>query len=334
MRHLTRKDFLEALFSDYFKFREGFIMVKIVKNYDHKTSIRYFPNVEILSREEYPADSQVFFGVCPRESMKPDKSHVKYMAAIWAGLDLGPDGYSGKNVYFFGQPQAAKAVRSFPLPPSIIVESGWGLHLYWLLNEATPVEDVEAMEGLLAKINSYFQCKSNVGMDSMLRLPDTLNGKVGSHVVDCRVKYINRDFRYDLSDFQNLSLVPGAAAPETPNLSMNSQSREIAATAAAEVVSTIEDIADEDMEPLDESGEHVEVNEEDIEEEDSEPEFEPVPYEFIDAADDPDLPFDHDELADAVAQRVIKELNEKMMGEWMDAIVERLLKRLDISPKG
>ncbi len=40
----------------------------------------------------------------------------------------------------------------------------------------------------------------------MLRLPDTANGKLATVPAKCRIKYLNPDFRYDLAEFEQLSL--------------------------------------------------------------------------------------------------------------------------------
>jgi hypothetical protein len=205
-RELTRKDFLEALFHSYFTKRKGFILVRAIRHLDRKISTRFFPNLELLAREQYQDDQHIYFGVCPRETMKPDKGHIRYLVALWAGMDLASEGYSGRNRFFFGHSQAAQAIRSFPLPPSIIVESGWGVHLYWLLKHLTEIHDPAPVETLLRKINGYFQCGTEIGVDSVLRLPGTVNCKHPSACVDCRIKYINPDFSYELDEFESLNL--------------------------------------------------------------------------------------------------------------------------------
>ena len=58
--------------------------------------------------------------------------HIRFATALWAGIDVGPGGYSGLNNHFADLPEARKAIESFPISPSIIVQSGRGLHLYWL----------------------------------------------------------------------------------------------------------------------------------------------------------------------------------------------------------
>jgi len=201
----SRKDFLEALYSEYFRKREGFVMVRTVKRLDPRVSTRYFPNLEILAKEHYQEDQNVFFGVCPHENMKADKGQISYVTALWAGLDFNSSGHSGTNLYFSNKAQAAKAIRSFPLPPSIIVESGWGVHLYWLLDDVTLLTSIEAAERLLSGISSYFLNKTGVKIDSVMRLPGTFNCKVLGQMANCFVKYINNDFRYTLEEFADLN---------------------------------------------------------------------------------------------------------------------------------
>ena len=203
----SRKDFLEALFGEYLSIRDGFIRVMTLRSHDRKVSTRYFPKLETLAKEVYQDNQHVFFGVCPHENMKPEKSNVRYMVAIWGGLDLNSDGFSGKNSYFSDMSYAAKAVRSFPLPPSIVVESGWGVHLYWLLKNVREIGNPERVEQVLATINTYFLCEKPIGVDSMLRLPETFNSKFASSVVKCNIKYLNTEFRYDFEEFEDLKLV-------------------------------------------------------------------------------------------------------------------------------
>jgi hypothetical protein len=149
--------------------------------------------------------------------MKADRSSIRYLVALWAGLDLAADGYSGKTQYFREMSYAAKAVRSFPLPPSIVVESGWGVHLYWLLKSITEVDDPQRIEKILSSLSDYFQCKRPIAIDSVLRLPDTFNPKHQPSVVQCTVKYLNGEFRYDLEDFEHLTL-PGAERNTLPGM--------------------------------------------------------------------------------------------------------------------
>jgi len=219
----TRKDFLEAIFGQYYKEHRGFILVKSFKRGDPKMSTRYFPNIEILAKEHYGEERDVYFGICPRERMKAEKEHIHYVVALWADLDIGREGHEDKHVFFEGPQQAAKAIRGFPRAPSIIVESGRGAHLYWLLNQVSEVTDLERVERVLKNINDHLQCDTDLNLDSVLRLPETVNTKVSGKPVNCEVKFINPNFRYSLQDFENLgqrinvaALKPAGPAPPPP----------------------------------------------------------------------------------------------------------------------
>jgi hypothetical protein len=215
----TRKDFLDALFHTYSKVQSGFVMVKSLNRLETKVSTRYFPNVESLGREQYPGDHNVFLGLSPRDKMKPGKEHIKHVTCLWAGLDIGPEGYSGKEKHFSGERVALVALKSFPLPPSIIVRSGIGMHLYWLLRNVTEVTDVQAVEGHLRRISDYFQCRSEVGIDATLRMPDTHNNKSPASSPRCYVEYLDASVRYDLEDFEGLDLriiIPSKRPPKIP----------------------------------------------------------------------------------------------------------------------
>ncbi len=71
--HYTRKDFLDAIFRPYYKQHTGFVLVKTSTRNEVKSSARYFPTSDGLSREQYSEETNVFFGVCPREKMKTRK---------------------------------------------------------------------------------------------------------------------------------------------------------------------------------------------------------------------------------------------------------------------
>ena len=210
----TRKDFLEALFGHYYKEHRGFILVKSFKRGDPKMSTRYFPNIEILAKEHYGEERDVYFGISPRERMKAEKEHIHYIVALWADLDIGSEGHEDKKVYFEGPQQAAKAIRSFPRAPSIIVESGRGAHLYWLLKDVNEVNDPEKVERILKNISDHLQCDTDPNLDTVLRLPETVNTKIPGKPVNCDVKFINPNFRYTLPDFENLGQRVVVPAPK------------------------------------------------------------------------------------------------------------------------
>ncbi len=356
MPRFTRKDFLEALFQDYFHRREGFILVRTIRTADKKTTNRYFPNTEILAKEIYPEDQNVFFGVCPRESMKPDKSHIRVITTLWAGLDLDSEGYSGKENHFLGHPQAAKAVRSFPLPPSIIIESGYGLHLYWLLKDPLLIRNVQEIETLLSRINHYFQCKSAITVDAMMRLPETVNSKLPSQRSDCFIKYLNHDFRYDVSEFEKIN-IGGSGSGMTSTFLRHISDPDDAEKNKLESKS----IKDTGIDPkkslpkpvpkngADHSIGHAGPNSKpkdfiglEPKEDFSAADFEPVPYEednivVTDDVTESDFSTNQtlivtaeetsESLADEIAEKIMERLRDELVDKLADEIVDRLAKK-------
>ncbi|MFH1113442.1 MAG: hypothetical protein V1792_05930 [Pseudomonadota bacterium] len=304
-------------------------MVKSTKHLDRRVSTRFFPNLEILAKEHYPEDQEVFFGVCPRETMKPEKARVRFVTALWAGLDLGPEGYSGKDRFFFGPAEAAKAVRSFPLPPSIIIESGRGMHLYWLLRGFEEIADRAYVEHLLRKITDYFQCGNQVGIDAMLRLPGTFNCKHAVGAVPCDIKYMNVDFNYALEDFEHMNLAPEAISkpqqPQTPVAELKPPEEILVevGTGAGTSVST----SDQDLETV-ELGEYLFTEPEDASASDIEPLF----YEASQANRDkePSLLTNGfaERVADRIVEKVVENLSKRLMDQLADEIVAKLARKL------
>ncbi|MBI5249067.1 MAG: hypothetical protein HY912_06190 [Desulfomonile tiedjei] len=219
----TLKDFLDAIFRPYYKQKTGFVLVRTSARNEIKTGSRYFPNSDGLSREQYSEETNVFFGVCPREKMKPGKEHVGYITCLWAGLDIGPDGYSGKEKHFASEKQAMMAIMAFPLKPSIIVQSGRGMHLYWLLKQVTEISIQSDFEKLLNRIANYFQCSASSGLDAVLRLPETWNSKNQIQSTKCFVERLDPTLRYDIEEFEDLDLriiIPSKRAPRMPQVKL------------------------------------------------------------------------------------------------------------------
>jgi hypothetical protein len=286
---LGRKEFLEVLFEDYFENHDGFVMVKIIKRLDRKVSTRYFPSIDVLERQQYAEDENVFFGVGPRESMQPGPKNVKYLTSLWAGLDFGPEGHSGRASYFKVLPLAALAIRRFPLPPSIIVESGWGVHLYWLLKEPMKVTNVARVERVLRSLNNYFHCQGDSSIGSTLRLPETTNCKMPSESTYCKLKYINERFRYKIKDFEKLD----------PKLLEPSRS--------SQAIQTIRTTTLIDAPPVDDvfaSNEPMTA----------------VLEQSVDVLGQ----FSSDDFANLVAERVLDRLRNELVDEIVNRLVERL----------
>ena len=122
----------------------------------------------------------MFFGVCTRitGSHTGRRVDLAECPALWADIDSGKMGLDKDTV--------VSELRPLPFPPSVIVDSGGGLHTYWLLNEAIDVSadapDAETTEGAITSTLKQLAgiCAGDLNVCDLarvMRLPGTLNTK-------------------------------------------------------------------------------------------------------------------------------------------------------------
>jgi P4 family phage/plasmid primase-like protien len=122
----------------------------------------------------------MFFGVCTRVTGSHTGRRVDLVEcpALWVDIDTAKMGLDKDTV--------VSALRPLPLPPSVIIDSGGGLHAYWLLNEAIGVTadapdaetTEEAITSTLKQLAGIFAGDLNVcDLARVMRLPGTLNTK-------------------------------------------------------------------------------------------------------------------------------------------------------------
>jgi hypothetical protein len=110
------------------------------------------------------------------------------------------------------EPTIRSKISTLPIPPSIVVFSGGGLHLYWLLKEPLPAQEyrerLEALNKQLAAVLAGDGSATDVCR--LMRLPGTTNSKHGDQrkVV---VEKLDAAFRYDFDDLEARvgELLPG-----------------------------------------------------------------------------------------------------------------------------
>lgn len=118
----------------------------------------------------------IFFGICTRRQgvTRGTKETVAECPALWVDIDCAKQGISGDA--------AIQALDYLPFPPTLIVNSGGGLHAYWMLEEAIDVspgqaarETIErALRQLALILAGDTACAE---LARILRLPGTSNSK-------------------------------------------------------------------------------------------------------------------------------------------------------------
>jgi hypothetical protein len=132
---------------------------------------------------------ECYFGVLPRLSQRGTSDNcVASTTVLWADIDA--------KSFIGGMPSVSAYVNDFPLPPSIIVDTGHGWHCYWRLSQPATWEAArDAMKGIAKAV-----CGDAVyDAARIMRLPGTTNWK--DTPVQARVLRFDLLRTYTIGDF-------------------------------------------------------------------------------------------------------------------------------------
>ena len=132
----------------------------------------------------------VFFAVAKYATdANRTKANVKAVKAFWLDLDCGkdkavPNPKTGIPGGYLTQPEAAKALQGFctlvGLPLPIVVNSGRGLHVYWVLTTEITREEWEPVAERLRELcltHKFYVDNAVFEVARILRIPGTYNFK-------------------------------------------------------------------------------------------------------------------------------------------------------------
>jgi replicative DNA helicase len=159
----------------------------------------FFPlddHKEIENHCKLFADKNLYFGVATRNG-GGTKEHVANFPALWCDVDFKQ---TPRKIL-------ADRLKGFPFKPSISVNSGGGVHLYWLLKEPAQKTDIAKIEDINRRIAASLGGDANAcDAARIMRIPGTLNRK---YVPPRKCEATRFDnFYYDLNDF--LEILPAA----------------------------------------------------------------------------------------------------------------------------
>lgn len=153
---------------------------------------------------EQPVDYDVYIGVCPRSEKAGTKNAIKRVQCLWCDVDA-------KN-FNGGKEIALKKIREFPISSSVIVDSGHGYHVYWLLKEVeviTQENDARRVEGCLKAIALALGGDTRAcDLPRILRLPGTDNLKDPKRPLPVTLVECDAKQQCNLSDFESFLNVP------------------------------------------------------------------------------------------------------------------------------
>jgi hypothetical protein len=217
-------DFLEAIFQDSLA-PDRRLAVFILPG----PRVEFFDNLPAAAQyaRSKQATHDVYFGVAlmsPTTTGRGQLEHIVSLSCLWVDLDLAGPAHPGHAL----PPtldDAQALLQGMPYPPSITVDSGHGLHAYWLFQEPLSLEtpaDREAIRALakgwhgrlctLAERQGW--TVENLGDPTrVLRLPDTTNHKLPGQPVPVRLLEFNPQRRYDPGDLELVLPEPVAVEP-------------------------------------------------------------------------------------------------------------------------
>lgn len=133
----------------------------------------------------------VYFSTCPArkapetnaDMFRVRRQDVACIPAYFMDVDTSADeAKAGKRIPA-DVPQAVEALMSLPCPPSALVQSGHGLHAYWLLDQPVPPSDAPALRAFadaVAAATGYTGLDTHASEPArILRIPGTMNYKHG-----------------------------------------------------------------------------------------------------------------------------------------------------------
>ena len=147
------------------------------------------------------SESNLFFGLATRDGQGGRKQNIVNIPALWADIDF-------KNI---SREIFAKKIKEFPFKPSAVINSGGGLHLYWILKEPVGKNKIDMVEDINHRIAAQLGGDHNsCDAARILRVPDTLNCK---YVPPRCCKIVKTDnFYYNVEDF--IEILPEALRRE------------------------------------------------------------------------------------------------------------------------
>jgi len=194
------KEFLSTLFEE----SEGYIELRTINNDDVRQFFYHTKQIDRLVSHLFNDDlfknTNIYFGVCPRAKKRGKEESVKTVNCLWADLDCKDEEERQKTL---------EKLKSFKLPPSIIVNSGHGYHPYWLLSEpyliATDQDKLKikrCIKGLSIALNG----DRTFDLPRILRVPGTKNIKDPNNPLPVEILEFKPALRYKLTELEQFEV--------------------------------------------------------------------------------------------------------------------------------
>lgn len=210
---MTPSDFIRTLFAHV---PPGVIEIRVIEDkkggklldrefYDSPEAL--IADHERLVSTAKARNAAVFYGVLPRRARGAGKTTDALPGdVVWADLDFKD--YAG------GEAEARSRLEAFPTPPSIVVRSGHGLHVFWMLRDISEPSELSTaskwVAGVLGGDHTFDAAR-------LLRLPGSFNLKDPENPIPVTIEKLDLDHR--VVEFEVEALVADEASdqPEPPD---------------------------------------------------------------------------------------------------------------------
>ena len=125
-----------------------------------------------------------YVGVAPRAKREGNKGAVERVGWLWADMD--------------DSVLSAEGDKFLAFPPTMVVQSGHGKHVYWKLSEDLTGPEAEELLKMLCDVFSADRPAAEYAR--ILRVPGTTNKKQPDAPVPVELVYINTDRVFDVED--------------------------------------------------------------------------------------------------------------------------------------
>lgn len=209
---METKEFLSEIYKGC---SEGFLTITMLP--ERKTLWFKMSEIEkaLLLASKYGTKTNTFFGVGLRKKalkngFRGSERDILCITTLYADIDVKSEAHAQTSLPS-SVDEATEFLHSLKIKPSIIVNSGNGIHGYWLLDKPFIIETEEGrkhissiFKGFGRYVNSEakkheWKIDSVYDLARILRVPGTINHKLGTGA-KCEV-IENHDERHSISDF-------------------------------------------------------------------------------------------------------------------------------------
>lgn len=208
---MTPAEFFKAL---YRHFEGGLLTVFSIDSEGRRRTDWYSLDEidDLVSDTANLADRDVWFGVATRRERlsagrRGEASDCVEVPGLWADIDIAGPNHRNNEGLPATLDEAIALVGAFPLPPSILVWTGGGLHGYWMFTEPVAAADATVLLERWATTWERVAGERGLRTDNVhdiarvLRVPGTVNNKTPDPVaVEI---HSTTGAVYDVSDIQD-----------------------------------------------------------------------------------------------------------------------------------